>query len=106
MEAVHEGLHENDSVPPRRPVHLIALRGRRAQRFLAENVLFGVRRFDRPLAMEAIGQAYVDGVDVLRLEEPLVASVGLRDVELGSEGVRSLAMAARPPRATAAPRVP
>jgi hypothetical protein len=58
-------------------------------------VLSRFRRFDRPFAVEAVGKTNVNGVDVVGLEERIVASVGLRDSEVGGESVRSFSTSAR-----------
>ena len=56
--------------------HPLRLGGGQRQRLLAQDVLAGPGRGDRPLGVEVVGQRDVDGVDVRVGEERLVRAVG------------------------------
>ena len=74
--AVHERLHQQHA-RPRAQASTIALRlGRgQRQRLLAQDVLAGPRRGDRPFGVEVVRQRDVDGVDVRVGEQRLVRPV-------------------------------
>ncbi len=57
---------------------------------LAEHVLAGLQRADRPLRMEVVGQGDVDDVDIGGREERLIGTEGLGDAVGGGEGRRSI----------------
>ena len=77
MVAVHERLHEHGRRRPRRPSTIRSrVGGRHGQRLLAQDVLAGPSRGDRPLGVEVVRQRDVDRVDVGVGEERLVRAVG------------------------------
>ena len=57
--------------------------GGQGERLLAQDVLAGPSRGDRPFGVQVVGQRDVDRVDVRVGEERLVGAVGPRDPELG-----------------------
>ena len=61
---------------------------------LAEHVLAGLQRADRPLRVQVVGQRDVDDVDVGGREERIVGSEGLRDAVGDGEGGRPIAIPA------------
>ena len=65
--------------------HPLGLGGRQGQRLLAQDVLAGTRRGDRPLGVQVVRQRDVDDVHVRVGEERLVRPVGGRDAELGRD---------------------
>ena len=58
------------------------LAGRGGERLLAQHVLAGLERADRPLDVQPVGQRDVDGVDVGVGEQRLVGAVRARDAVL------------------------
>jgi hypothetical protein len=75
VQPVHEGLHEEHACGLAAVDHLLGLGGRHRQRLLAQHVLAGRRRPQRPRRMEVVGQRDVHGLDVRIVEELLVAAV-------------------------------
>jgi hypothetical protein len=63
--------------------HLPRLRHSNGERFFAEDVLAGLRRLDRPLAVHAIGQGVDDRVDFGIVQHSLVRAVCLGNAVLG-----------------------
>ena len=61
--------------------HRLRLARRQRQRLLAQHVLAGPRRGDRPLGVEVVRQRDVDGVDVGVREQRLVGPVRPRDAQ-------------------------
>ena len=64
MEAVHEGFHQFHAMLLRGVGHLYTFRRIERQGFLAQDVLAGLGRLDRPLTVQAVGQRDVHGVNV------------------------------------------
>ena len=58
------------------------------QRLLAQHVLAGLERPDRPLAVQRVRQRDVDGLDLRVGEQLLVRAVGLRDLPLRARSSR------------------
>jgi hypothetical protein len=92
--AVHEALHQ-EAVGAlggvERPLDLV---GVARQRLLAEHVLAGFERPDRPLDVERVGERDVHGLDVLVRKQSLVAAVGALDPALPRVRLSAAAIAA------------
>ena len=83
-----ERLHHHAPRARRHLRHLPRLRLVGRERLLAEHVLAGLERPDRPLGVEAVGQGVVHGRDGLVREERLVARRHARDAVLRRERLR------------------
>ena len=81
MEAVHERLHQPHAFGGAGVDHPLRVGRGHGQRLLAQDVLAGTGRGDRPLGVEMVGQRDVHDVDVRVGEERLVRPVGARDAE-------------------------
>src|SRR5262245_8942172 len=57
-----------------------------SERLLAEHMLPGLQRSDRPVDMQVIGKGEVDGIDLLVAQELLVAAEGPLDGVFICEG--------------------
>ena len=84
---VHEGLHEKPIRPLGRREGALDLLGVPVEGLLAENMLPGFEREDRPLDVQRVRERDVDGVDVGVGEQPFVASVGALDPVLARVGI-------------------
>jgi hypothetical protein len=67
--------------------------GAAAHRLLAQHVLAGLQRPDRPLDVQRVGQRVVDRFDLGVGEQVLVGPVCARQPALGDEGLRALEVA-------------
>ena len=84
---VHEGLHEKPIRGVGGVEGALDLLGAPVEGLLAENVLPGFEREDRPLDVQRVRERDVDGVDVGVGEQPFVASVGALDPVLARVGI-------------------
>ena len=75
VEAVHERLHQVDAGGLAGGDHPLGVGRGHRQRLLAQDVLAGTGRGDRPLGVEVVGQRDVDGVDLGVGQERLVRAV-------------------------------
>ena len=91
VERLHD--HEPGAVGDRR--HLFGLRGVGGERLLAQHVLAGLERGDRPLRVQPVRQWVVDRVDVGIGEQVRVGAVHARDAVLGRERVGTGPIAGR-----------
>ena len=80
--AVHEGFADHHACRLRFAGDRIDIRDRRRQRLLAEHVLAGPHRPDRPCGMERVRQRVVDRIDLRIVDERLVTGVNARDPPL------------------------
>jgi len=81
VEAVHESLHQPDASSGAGVDHLLRLSCVQRQRLLAQDVLAGPGRRDRPLGVEVVRQRDVDRVDLVVGQQVLVRAMRLRDPE-------------------------
>src|SRR5690606_2820516 len=88
-------LHQPHAVRRRRREHLLALRRRQRQRLLAQHVLAALRRTHGPLQVLAVRQRDVHRVDVVPLEQRVIAFDGLRNAVLSREPACPAAIPAR-----------
>ena len=88
MVAIHERLHQPDAGVRAGLDHPLRVGRGHGQRLLAQDVLAGPSRGERPLGMEVVRQRDVDDIDVGVGEERLVRAVGGRDAELVGDGAR------------------
>ena len=80
----------SDALAPADLDHPLGVGRGQGQRLLAQDVLAGPRRGDRPLGVEVVRERDVDGVDLRVGEERLVGAVDARDpVPLGDRGARA-----------------
>jgi hypothetical protein len=93
--AVHERLHQNETGLVRAIERLLDLRRVTRVRLLAQDVLAGRERSQRPLVVEAVRQRVVDGVDVGIVEELLVGAVRPRNRVLERVRLRAKRIARR-----------
>src|SRR5581483_5113398 len=93
--AVHERFRDEQPGLLGRVEHGLRLLRVGGQRLLAEHVLAGLERPDRPLAVERVRQRDVDRLDVRILEQRLVRAVGALDPPLARECLRPPPLAAR-----------
>jgi hypothetical protein len=93
--AVHEGLHQDPPGPVGGFEGALDLLRAAVERLLAEDVLAGLERPDRPLDVQRVRQRDVDGLDVVVGEERLVAPVCALDPLLARIGLRARLVAAR-----------
>ena len=87
MEPVHERLHQQHTLGLAGLDHPLGLRRVRRERLLAQHVLAGPGRGDRPLRVEVVGQRVVHGIDVRIGQQVLVRAERARDAEPGRGGL-------------------
>ena len=93
MVAPHERLGQDEALALGDVEGALDLLGAARQRLLAEHVLAGLERADRPLDVQRVGQRDVDRVDLGVGEQRLVGAVRARDAVLGGEGPAALDVA-------------
>ena len=93
--AVHERLHQQDARLPAGVDHPLRLGRGHRERLLAQDVLAGPGRRDRPLGVEVVRQRDVDGVDVRVGQQRLVRAVRARDPELAGDPAGAARLAGR-----------
>ena len=84
VQPVHERLHQEHPGVLGRLHHPPRLGAAHGERLLAEDVLACLRRLDRPLGVEVVGERDVHGIDGRVVEQVLVGAVPARDREPGS----------------------
>jgi hypothetical protein len=82
MEPIHERFHELDALGRTHIDHLLRIRRAEGKRLFAQHMLPGSGGRDGPLAMEMIGERYVDSVDVISGQEFGIAPVRSWDIQL------------------------
>src|SRR4051794_27313608 len=93
--APHERLAEDDPGALRRVEGLLHVGGTARVWLLAEHVLAGRDRLERPLVVEQVREGDVDGVDLVVCEQLLVGAVCARDAVLAGVALGPLTVAAR-----------
>src|SRR4051812_47924857 len=83
VEAPHERLHQHAAGALGRVERRLDLRRAARQRLLAQHVLAGLERPDRPRHVQRVGQRVVDGIDLRVGQQRLVGAVHARDPVLG-----------------------
>src|SRR5437588_1335765 len=91
----HERLHQQPACVLGGVEGVLGIGGGSRERLLAQHVLAGLERADRPRHVERVRQRDVDRLDVLILEEPLVAPVRALDPPLARVRVGAGLVAAR-----------
>ena len=95
MVAPHECLHQQASRPLRRIECTLGLRRVPRQRLLAEHVLAGLERANRPFDVQPVRERDVHGLELGVVEEGFVARVCARNALLGRVRVRPALRPAR-----------
>ena len=72
MQPVHEGFAEEGAGLARRMDHRVGLEGGQPHRLLAEHVLAGLRRLDRPFGMARMRRRDIDRIDLRVLQQRLI----------------------------------
>ena len=87
--AHHEGLGDDDTLW--RLAQLLRVPGRQCNGLLAQNMFASPSGLQGERHMEVIGKRIVDSLDLRIRQHLLIGAIGLRDAELGSPGLGSLA---------------